>query len=384
MRILFFVAPVSLGGGETQITLFSEELQKRGIEVCIANLFYSREFEQLLTKKGINHYRITNIELGFTPLLKDYCVNFLKAMPSVLSDKKLYKLLTDYEIIHAHGFPPNLCIYMLKLISRIPNSKHLLYSHHTFKSSLPEPLRFLNEKVLDIFDSIIGVSSKTSKSLIDIFPRLKNKICTIPNAINTAIFKNIESDKSKLRQKLNLPHNDILGIYVARFALLKNHTFLLELLNAIDDVNFKIVLLGEGTEKLNFMNLAHSYNLTKRIIYTGNVKNEMVPYYLKACDIYLHPAFKEGFGIAILEAMAAGLPVVIFENVHVEEFGRSVLVARDNNEFIAYVDRLIKDNDFLKAVSIGCYKSSFNLNIEKKVDTYLNLIKKIKPNPVNF
>jgi glycosyltransferase involved in cell wall biosynthesis len=55
---------------------------------------------------------------------------------------------------------------------------------------------------------------------------------------------------------------------------------------------------------------------------------------------------KEGFRIVVLEAMAVGLPVIIFREIYVEEFGNTILVANNEEEFMSYARQLIESKSF--------------------------------------
>jgi glycosyltransferase involved in cell wall biosynthesis len=69
------------------------------------------------------------------------------------------------------------------------------------------------------------------------------------------------------------------------------------------------MLVGYGDEQ-NINDLIKKFDLADCVLFTGKVANEDVPQYLVASDVFVLPSLYEGFGIVILEAMAAGLPVI--------------------------------------------------------------------------
>lgn len=375
MKILSVITPIGYGGGENQLVLLAKEFRKIGADFKILNLVKSEEFENVLRKNEITYYTLSNIKIGFGLSQKGYLKLFFKLIPYIMLNRKIKSLIDEVDVVWAHGFPANACVFLMLKMGILSKERKMIYSHHFVKSPMKGILRLVYERILNTFDVIVGVSSRTSQSLIEVFPRLKEKIVTIPNGIDIAQFNIIDS-KQELRMGLNLPLHDILGIYVARFVPFKNHIFILDVLSAIAKDDFKIVLLGDGSEFERFMlaaRSARSRGLDKRIICPGFVPNNLVPLYLKASDICVFPSLAEGFGVSILEAVAAGLPTVIFKNVYIEEFGENILVANNDKEFIDFVKRLVEDAEYRTKVGEGCSKDAGKLSIENTVRRYLEI-----------
>jgi len=176
MNILSVITPISFGGGEAQLILKTIELKKLGINVKVLNLAKSFEFEKKLESENINYYTLNNIFIGFSPTQNEYVKLLLKVFLNVFFDKKLGDFVKNNDIVVAHGFPANVFVYLLKKSGVLgKNVKKLIYTHHSVKSPMKGLTRFLYEKILDNYDVIVGVSSKTSESLKKVFPQLKKK-----------------------------------------------------------------------------------------------------------------------------------------------------------------------------------------------------------------
>ena len=227
MKILAVITPVSYGGGENQLVLLARELKKYNLQIKVLNLTKSEEFENVLKKEGVEYYNLTNIKIGFGLSQRGYLKLFFKLIPYIIFIRE--PVFKDADIVWAHGFPANASVFLMNRMGILGKNKKFLYSHHFIKSPMTGISKLVYEKILDSFDLIIGVSSKTSNSLSEVFPKLRNKIITVPNAVDFRRFDIAES-KAYLRDKLGLPLEDILGIFVARFVAFKNHIFLLEVL----------------------------------------------------------------------------------------------------------------------------------------------------------
>jgi len=89
--------------------------------------------------------------------------------------------------------------------------------------------------------------------------------------------------------------------------------------------------------------------------------------------IHLHPSLKEVFGIVVLEAMIVGLPVVIFREIYIEEFGNNILVANNEEEFVSYVRQLVESKSFREEVGSKLKQDALKLDIRKVAEKYLEV-----------
>ncbi|MGZ4834258.1 MAG: asparagine synthase (glutamine-hydrolyzing) [Terriglobales bacterium] len=74
--------------------------------------------------------------------------------------------------------------------------------------------------------------------------------------------------------------------------------------------NAFLVVVGEGTDKARLQRLAVQLRIDDRVRFTGRVAEQELPQYYEACDMFVLPSLKEGFGIVFLEAMQYGRPCV--------------------------------------------------------------------------
>lgn len=136
-----------------------------------------------------------------------------------------------------------------------------------------------------------------------------NKIEVIYNGIDLEKFTTLP-DKQTARQRLGFAPDEILIGYAAKMRRERNHAVLLRAFSALarDLPKAKLILAGDGPEKEKLINLARELKIEKQTIFLGN--RDDVPLILRALDVFISLSTYEGMSVAILEAMAAGLPIV--------------------------------------------------------------------------
>ena len=114
-------------------------------------------------------------------------------------------------------------------------------------------------------------------------------------------------DAAALRRQYGLSENDILCLFTGEFSRRKDQLFLIGLLPALP-AHIKLCLLGQGAAFIDCRRTAEEYGVSDRVFMPGQIA-DIAPYYA-AADLYLSAAHSEGLPFNILEAMAAGLPIV--------------------------------------------------------------------------
>ena len=155
-------------------------------------------------------------------------------------------------------------------------------------------------------------------------------IKVIPNGIDPGKFENLTKK----------PHDGFVIITVARLEKVKGTEYLIGAFARLSLLGrLSLVIIGDGSERKNLENLVKKLNLEERVEFLGEIPNERIPEYLAGADCFVLPSLKEGFGIVVLEAMAAGVPVVASKVggiMDIIEDGKTgLLVEPGNSEDIA-------------------------------------------------
>ena len=213
------------------------------------------------------------------------------------------------DVIHVHyAIPHAYAAYIARQILKERNIElpvittlhgtdiTLVGKHPVYKSAV--------EFSINQSDVVTTVSESLKKDTLDVF-NIRKDILVIPNFIDTELF---ESDGICYRSNF-APDNEKVVIHVSNLRRVKRVTDVIRIFNKIQQkIDAKLVIVGEGPEWENAQNLIHSFGIENKVRNVGKVKN--LYSILKVADLFLLPSEQESFGLAALEAMAAGVPVI--------------------------------------------------------------------------
>ena len=180
---------------------------------------------------------------------------------------------------------------------------------------------------------------------------LSDQITTIPTGINFAHFQKAKRKEMKLKRGWG---DNLILLSVGRLALEKNWETLLKAVAGVVQKYpaIKLVILGEGSEHKELLNLAADLGISEKVEFPGKIEPDDVPNYLAAGDIFCFASVTETQGLATLEAMAAGLPVAAVEasgtSDVVENGEHGFLTPNDSAALAQAIEKLISDPDLRK------------------------------------
>lgn len=149
--------------------------------------------------------------------------------------------------------------------------------------------------------------------------QIKTPIVTLPLGVNPPDF--LPDAKQKLRQLHGISPETPVVLFLSRLHYKKRPDLLLQALSSLAEQNHDFHLIfagsGEAEYETELKNLASSLGITKQVSFAGFVVGEDKDLLLQGSDLFVLPSFSENFGIAVAEAMAVGLPVVITPGVQI-------------------------------------------------------------------
>lgn len=134
-------------------------------------------------------------------------------------------------------------------------------------------------------------------------------VIVAPVGLDTEVIPVIPQDKNDLREKLQLPIQKKLLIFVGRLEEYKKPLHMIALMEQLPE-EYDLILIGKGSQKEKVFDKIRSGHLEKRIHYLEAVPNKEIHQYLKAADYFINLNEKEIFGMGILEAMYQGCVVI--------------------------------------------------------------------------
>ena len=161
-------------------------------------------------------------------------------------------------------------------------------------------------------NKIIAISKNTESDLVNLFPQYKDKFLYIPYGVKGIFFKKIRNEKIEIfKKKLDLPKKYFL--YVGVLEPKKNIIGILKAFKSIykNNKDLYFVIAGrKGWYYSDIFKAIKELNLTENVIYPGHIEYEQLPLLYQGAMFFIYPSFYEGFGMPVLEAMAAGCPVI--------------------------------------------------------------------------
>jgi glycosyltransferase involved in cell wall biosynthesis len=293
MKILQLISSTGLYGAEKVTLLLSRELQGQGQEVYLG-LLADQQGKYRETKEAAKNW---GLKVQVFPCSGRLDPRAILAIRGFLKREKI-------AVLHAHGYKAN--FYALAGSAGLKIKKLTTCHNWLGTSAKMNFYRRLDQKLLRFFDTI-AVVAETLERQVKSSGVAEAKVKLVANGVELrAAAGNIKD----LRAAWGLAEkNKVIGT-VGRLSSEKGLDVLLAAAVAVSEKypNLKIILVGDGPERENLRSLAAKNNLSDKVIFTGKQSN--VRDWLELMDIFVLPSLDEGMPLALLEAMAAGRPVI--------------------------------------------------------------------------
>lgn len=301
----------------------------------------------------------------------------LQRSPIKKDNLRAYKMLKkiiiteSYDLVHTHT---PVASALVRLACRNLNNVKVFYTAHGFHFHKGAP--FLNwlvyypiERLLARYTDVLITINKEDYSRAKKSFKAES-VEYIPGVgIDTKKFSEVIIDESKKRRELGIPDYAFVVLSVGELNKNKNHKVIIAAIAKLSNSKIHYVICGQGPLENYLVNLTQELRLEKQVHLLGFRKD--IPEICKVSDLFVFPSLREGLGLAALEAMASGLPIIT-SNVHgivdysIDEVTGYSCSPGDVDGFVGAMKKLINNTDL--RVEIG----SKNIDIAKKYG--INLI----------
>ena len=300
MKIIIVCYP-TFGGSGVVATELGLELAKKGHEIhfvtysqpvrldlLIANVFFH---EVNVPEYPLFHYQPYELALSskVVAIVKKHNIDVLHvhyAIPHAYAGYMAKQMLKDTGI-------------NLPMVTTLHGTDITLVGNHP---NYKEAVTFS----INHSDAVTSVSESLKKDTINLFS-IKKEIQVIPNFIN---LDHLDKEKNYpcLRSSICNPGEKIIT-HISNFRKVKRIDDVVKIFHLINQkIPSKLLMVGDGPEKINAEKLCKELNIKSQVIFFGN-SNE-INNILCQSDLFLLPSETESFGLAALEAMAHGVPVI--------------------------------------------------------------------------
>ncbi len=200
-------------------------------------------------------------------------------------------------------------------------------------------------------------------------------VTVVPTPVDLSEYHDL--DPKRVRAALGLKDADLL-LYVGRLSKEKNLGFLLRAFARIvlKRPQARLLLVGKGPHEHGLRHMVRELDLGERVIFTGSIPHSEVPHYVAAADLFVFSSVIETQGLALIEAMAAGTPVVAVEalaSVDVLVEGGGVLVPPREDAFADGVLGLLADESRRQAMGEQAARAAQRYSIPAATECLLGV-----------
>lgn len=290
-----------------------------GAEINAMNILRNMErgkydYQFIIFDEKIGAFEDEAIRLGATIIRMQEPKNdykaFITAFSSLLKEKQ-------YDAIHVNT------LWNSGLLLRIAKQHNvpirICHSHST-ESSANENVVYkgykwvMRQMILNATTDYIACGLDAGNYLYGT-KKFKQVGKVIYNGVNIESFRYNPSVRKRMREELGLSPTDTILGHVGRLAPVKNHPFMLALLEEVvkESKQVKMIFVGDGPDYENIKKEIAERKLQDHVILLGSRTD--VNHILQAFDLLLFPSIFEGFPVSLVEAQASGLPCLISGNI---------------------------------------------------------------------
>lgn len=310
--------PYLAGGGETRYYHLAKHLVSSGDDVLVVTSRLSRCSSQEALFNGKLHIH----RVGFPP--HPTTKRSILPLPGYFLSSILHaRLIGQCDILDLNTYASALAGKLASFLKKRPSviTVHDLFAgqwstEHNVATSM---LGAMSEKLIGLINSdgfFITVSESTKRKMIRYLKLNEENIFVVPNGVDFEAIRRVAQGVKRESNRL---------AYVGRLVKYKNVEQVLELVLRLRNLGLdaKADIVGDGPERSRLESLASKMRVSSHVRFWGFLKrHEDVIRILSSATVLVNPSVFEGFGMVLLEAMAAGTPVVAYDLEAYQEYAK--------------------------------------------------------------
>ena len=330
ITVLHLIGSLRVGGAEQQL-------------VSMAPLFDRKRFRIIMCAMqpgGDLMERIEGLDVEYV------CLNY-RIRSWVQSVSRLVSLLKreEVDVLHTHMYTASRFGRIAGLLAGTPVMIATDHGHDPWKRWQ----HIVWDRLLLRYTAArIGVARDVADLIVKRENPPPEKVIVVPNGVDPSRFEVSEADGKRVRAELGIAENEILVGAVGRLVEPKALHVMIEAVSKLAETtpNVRLALVGDGPLKDDLVRCASDLGVSERVLFAG-VRMD-VPAVLAALDVFAMSSNREGLPVVLLEAMAAGKPIVATKVGGIPEVvadHKEALLAAPNNpsELAAAMGELIAD-----------------------------------------
>jgi glycosyltransferase involved in cell wall biosynthesis len=359
-----------IGGAPHYAFELSLQLVKLGIEAVVITHAHPGQSEE----EEIGGVRIKRV--------KGLVLNNPHRAVSPLLFYRCYKYILDGKFDVVHGLDVYSAMALMVIpFARIYRIPCVLTCHTVMDSAFLIFLQRLLGFAFRSADRLIAVSwasARFSHSL----GFSEKRITVVPNGVDLSCF-NGKIDAFLMRKELGIG-NEPLVVTVSRLIKRKSPGLLISAFAKVLKVvpGAKLVIAGSGREKDDLSRQIQSLNITNSVFMVGRLTKGKVAQLMAAANVFVLPSKMESFGLTLLEASAAGVPVVCsnaggIPEVFQDGFNALLYPPGDDNAMAKAIIRLLQDRELAKTISANAVETASKFTWEMTAERTLQVYKEV-------
>ena len=304
MKILQIGMGNVAGGLETFVMNYYRVLVHKDVQFDFVCMYDKIAYEEEIRRLGGRIYYIPNVKKNYR--------GYVRELKRILKE-------TKYDVVHVNMLSAA-NIVPLRMAHKMGVPKVIAHSH---SSSCPGFIRktmdqWNRPKIARYATDRVACGEMAGRWLFGDKAYQNGEVVLINNAIYTERFSFSSEKRTELRKEMSWEGKTVIG-HVGRFDIPKNHDRMVDIMNCLSAKDKNVVLCLIGPKEGLYGQIREKVQkagLEDQIFFAG--KQENVPKYLSAMDVFLFPSLFEGVPFALIEAQANGLPCVMSDAVSEE------------------------------------------------------------------